>query len=221
VKAKELIEDIVWGDRDAAKKLRELIQDDDEAWAEVLRKLRSAECEPDDKEREAFWASLRSVAAHINSNPASGDASLAELRERAWRFGSCERVQVLAIDAARCRLLGSLGEAEDLLERARELGTGCRLRDDANPCLLDVERRHSILLAAQGRLEEGLAKAEATIAGYRRFGGPGHDRYGQGLAQALLARAPIRSFMGDAAGASADFAEALALVPPDLKDLHW
>ena len=219
--AKDLIENARWGDRAAAKKLREFVKDDDEAWAEVLRELRSPRREPDDKEREAFWADLRKVASEISANPASGDASLAELRERGQRFGSCERTQVLAVDAARCRLLGRLGEAEALLEQAREFGAACRLRnDDANPCLLDVERRHSILLAAQGRLEEALAKAEAVIDGYRRLDGPGHDRFGQGLAQAFFARGAVRYVMKAAASASADFAEALALVPPELEDLH-
>ncbi|HEX9732612.1 MAG TPA: hypothetical protein VGG06_11585 [Thermoanaerobaculia bacterium] len=223
MKAKDLIENVAWGDRAAAEKLRELVRDDDEAWAEVLRELRSPRREPDDKEREAFWAELRRVAALIDSNPSMGKADLAELQERAWRFGSCERVQVLAVDGYRFRLLGKLEEAEIAIERAREMAAGCRLRrdrDDVNPCLLDVGRRHSLLLAAQDRREEALAEAESTIDGYRRLGGPGHDLHGQGLAQALVARGPIRSAMGDPAAASADFAEALSLVPPELEDLH-
>jgi len=221
MKAKELIEDIAWGDRAAAKKLRKLVQEDDEAWAEVIRKLRLPEGEPDDEEREAFWGDLRRAAVLIHSNPTSGLAELAELRDRAWRFGSCERVQVLGVDAYRCRSLGRLDEAEALLERARDLALCCRLRrDDVNPCLLDVDRRISLLLTAQNRHEKALAKAQSTLDGYRRLGGPGHDLHGQGLAQALVARAPIRSFMGDPAAASADFAQALALVPPELEDLH-
>jgi hypothetical protein len=209
------------GDRAAAKKLRQLIKDDDEIWNEVLETLDSAVGEPDDKEREAFWADLRKAASIVYSNPAAGEASLAELRARMWRFGSCERVQVLGIDAARCRALGKHGDAETLLEQARELAASCRVQhDDANPCLLDVDRRRSILLTTQGRREVALAEAQATLDGYRKLGGPGHDLHGQGAANALFARAFARFHMRDAAGASADFAKCLAMVPPDVEDLH-
>jgi len=220
VKLKDLIRR-ARGDRAAAKKLRQLIKDDDEIWNEALETLDSAVGEPDDKEREAFWADLRKVASIVYSNPADGEARLADLRESVWRFGSCERVQVFGIDAARCRALGKLADAESLLDQARELAVSCRLQhDDANPCLLDVDRRHSILLTTQGRLEEALTKADSTLDGYRLLGGPGHDLHGQGLASALFARAFARFHMGDAAGASAEFAECLAMVPPDVEDLH-
>jgi len=221
VKLRDLIRRARRGDRDAAWELRQLIRDDDEIWNEVLETLDSAVGEPDDKEREAFWADLREADSIVYSNPADGEAFLADLRERMWRFGSCERVQVLGIDAARCRALGKHADAETLLDQARELAVTCRLQhEDAKPCLLDVDRRHSILLTTQGRHEDALAEAQSTLDGYRKLGGPGHDLHGQGMAKALFARAFVRFHMGAAAGASADFAECLAMVPPDVDDLH-
>ena len=206
------------GDPEAIRQLKAWLAMATEEAKRDLEKVLEKEKE---ERRRAFWAELRDLQDSIGSAPLPTAPKLDEMEERGRSLGTCEVVQVTGLRSARCRSLGDLDGAEELLAAASALAPQCRSAPAAaphlNPCLLDLQRRSATLEAARGRPANGLRLAQTVLDGYEALGDPGHDLNGDGVASAHFTRAEMRYELQDFGGAAADFAICVDTFPSSTK----
>lgn len=169
----------------------------------------------------AFWRDLRKLKEAVNSRPLPAGELLDEMGANARFLGSCENVMVTCLKAYRHRLLGDYAQAEAHLSIADDAAAACRSARPGrpNPCRLEVLWRRGMVCMSTDRVPEALELVEATLAGYRRLGDPGHNLDGNGIAAMTMARGEIRYELGDFPGAAADFASCVARLPAG--SLKW
>ena len=150
-------------------------------------------------------AAVRSCGAR---EPWNRDALLHEAAAQ----GPCAQVQTLGIAAQSDRMSGDFAAAEELLRTAENLAGACA------SCHADLDRRWAHFFMARGWHLTALRKAEESLRRYQALGHPGHDLYGAGLEEALLARGQARWYLGRHEESARDFERCLEALDPDEHD---